>query len=127
MSLWVQFHPEAIKLYSLMQKFPFHVVVTFIIISRYVENAFPGKYGVPRKWYFPFQKSYWTGNVTKENNKPTNQDITFGLANDLNEAEPSQLTLGVSIHNLVKIYRYILNAFFVSIGRTNAQNTHSTS
>ena len=22
---------------------------------------FPGQFGIPRKWYFPFQKSYWLG------------------------------------------------------------------
>ena len=29
--------------------------------SRYIENVFPGDFGVPEKWYFMFTKKYWTG------------------------------------------------------------------
>jgi hypothetical protein len=32
-------------------------------LFRYVDAVFPGQYGVPRKWYFFAQKSYWLGCV----------------------------------------------------------------
>ena len=28
---------------------------------RYVEAVFPGSYGIPKPFYFPFTKSYWCG------------------------------------------------------------------
>uniref|UniRef100_A0A452I3M1 P-type phospholipid transporter n=1 Tax=Gopherus agassizii TaxID=38772 RepID=A0A452I3M1_9SAUR len=29
------------------------------ILTWYLENIFPGEYGIPRPWYFPLQESYW--------------------------------------------------------------------
>uniref|UniRef100_A0A8C9Y813 P-type phospholipid transporter n=1 Tax=Sander lucioperca TaxID=283035 RepID=A0A8C9Y813_SANLU len=40
--------------------------VLYGIMTWYIENVFPGQYGIPRPWYFPFTKSYWCGE--KENN-----------------------------------------------------------
>lgn len=31
------------------------------IMTWYIEAVFPGQYGIPRPWYFPFTKSYWFG------------------------------------------------------------------
>ncbi len=28
---------------------------------RYIEAVFPGEYGIPQKWYFPFTRTYWCG------------------------------------------------------------------
>lgn len=30
-------------------------------VFRYVEAVFPGSYGIPKPFYFPFTKSYWCG------------------------------------------------------------------
>lgn len=32
-----------------------------MVLAWYIEGVFPGEYGVPRKWYFPIQPSYWCG------------------------------------------------------------------
>uniref|UniRef100_A0A3Q1AP80 P-type phospholipid transporter n=1 Tax=Amphiprion ocellaris TaxID=80972 RepID=A0A3Q1AP80_AMPOC len=69
----------------------------------YIEAVFPGEYGIPRPWYFIFQINYW-GGIPLEAGMPippapTEQD------EDHIEAEPSNLILGVSIKNLVKIYK----------------------
>ncbi|XP_055683327.1 phospholipid-transporting ATPase ABCA3 isoform X3 [Lutzomyia longipalpis] len=39
------------------------IVTTFIYlaIALYVEKVFPGEFGVPAKWYFPFTKKFWCG------------------------------------------------------------------
>jgi ATP-binding cassette subfamily A (ABC1) protein 3 len=39
------------------------VIDTFIylMVAIYVEAVFPGEYGVPLPWYFPFTSSYWFG------------------------------------------------------------------
>ncbi|CAG2068622.1 unnamed protein product, partial [Timema podura] len=31
----------------------------YLLIAIYVEAVFPGAYGVPKPWYFLFQKSFW--------------------------------------------------------------------
>ncbi|XP_034738177.1 phospholipid-transporting ATPase ABCA1 isoform X2 [Etheostoma cragini] len=69
----------------------------------YIEAVFPGEYGIPRPWYFVFQMNYW-GGVPLELGMPippapTDQD------EDNIEPEPADLALGVSIRNLVKIYK----------------------
>uniref|UniRef100_A0A8C2XMN0 P-type phospholipid transporter n=1 Tax=Cyclopterus lumpus TaxID=8103 RepID=A0A8C2XMN0_CYCLU len=54
----------------------------------YIEAVFPGEYGISRPWYFIFQINYW-GGVPLEHIEP----------------EPTDLILGVSVRNLVKIYK----------------------
>uniref|UniRef100_A0A672PF52 P-type phospholipid transporter n=1 Tax=Sinocyclocheilus grahami TaxID=75366 RepID=A0A672PF52_SINGR len=62
------------------------------VMTWYIEAVFPGQYGIPRPWYFPFTKSYWFG----ESNTNT---VCI-------EEEPTHLELGVYIKNLVKVYRH---------------------
>ncbi|XP_060088217.1 retinal-specific phospholipid-transporting ATPase ABCA4 [Heteronotia binoei] len=31
------------------------------LFAWYLDNVFPGDYGIPRPWYFPLQPSYWRG------------------------------------------------------------------
>ncbi|XP_063687941.1 phospholipid-transporting ATPase ABCA3-like isoform X2 [Bolinopsis microptera] len=31
----------------------------YILLAWYIEAVFPGEFGVPKKWYFPFTPSYW--------------------------------------------------------------------
>lgn len=56
----------------------------YLILMWYVENVYPGRffseenfkkdeivvgtYGIPKKWYFPFTASYWTGEVREQSN-----------------------------------------------------------
>ncbi|XP_070574888.1 phospholipid-transporting ATPase ABCA3-like [Ptychodera flava] len=80
--------------------------VLYGLVAWYVEAVFPGSYGVPRPFYFPFQASYWCG---KRNNNAVNMN-DIGLDNkreaDHNhEAEPSNLSAGVSIKKLTKVYK----------------------
>ncbi|CAF4793141.1 unnamed protein product, partial [Rotaria sp. Silwood2] len=37
-----------------------------LILMWYIENVYPGTYGIPKKWYFPFTISYWTGEIYVE-------------------------------------------------------------
>ncbi|XP_056624973.1 phospholipid-transporting ATPase ABCA1b [Triplophysa dalaica] len=74
------------------------------VMTWYIEAVFPGQYGIPRPWYFPFTKSYWFG----ENN--TNNTTVHGKKGNSGavciEEEPTHLELGVYIENLVKVYRH---------------------
>ncbi|XP_071820131.1 ATP-binding cassette sub-family A member 2-like isoform X3 [Apostichopus japonicus] len=87
--------------------------VLYAIIVWYVENVYPGSYGLPRPWYFPLQYSYWfssSSGLTDGGNRPlsvTEEDQELLIRNEgiTCEAEPSDLPLGVSIQNLTKIYK----------------------
>lgn len=35
--------------------------VLYGLITWYVEAVFPGEFGIPQPWYFPFKKTYWCG------------------------------------------------------------------
>uniref|UniRef100_A0A8C6JPU5 P-type phospholipid transporter n=1 Tax=Melopsittacus undulatus TaxID=13146 RepID=A0A8C6JPU5_MELUD len=73
------------------------------VMTWYIESVFPGQYGIPRPWYFPFTKSYWFGE------KPQEREHRYpdqkGPSEVCKEEEPTHLSLGVSIQNLVKVYR----------------------
>uniref|UniRef100_A0A7N8XUY9 P-type phospholipid transporter n=1 Tax=Mastacembelus armatus TaxID=205130 RepID=A0A7N8XUY9_9TELE len=60
------------------------------ILTWYIENVFPGQYGIPKPWYFPFTASYWCG-------RPSVIDYM--------EKPPPNMKAGVSIRDLVKIYK----------------------
>uniref|UniRef100_A0A8C8MK64 P-type phospholipid transporter n=1 Tax=Oncorhynchus tshawytscha TaxID=74940 RepID=A0A8C8MK64_ONCTS len=67
------------------------------VMTWYIEAVFPGQYGIPRPWYFPFTKSYW-----KETQKV---DLKKKISVCIEE-EPSHIEPGVYIKNLVKVYSH---------------------
>ncbi|XP_030648495.1 phospholipid-transporting ATPase ABCA1b isoform X2 [Chanos chanos] len=75
------------------------------VMTWYIEAVFPGQYGIPRPWYFPFTKSYWFGEGNQRNTA-----ITAGKKANAGavcmEEEPNHLKTGVYIENLVKVYRH---------------------
>uniref|UniRef100_H3AJR4 P-type phospholipid transporter n=1 Tax=Latimeria chalumnae TaxID=7897 RepID=H3AJR4_LATCH len=73
------------------------------VMTWYIEAVFPGQYGIPRPWYFPFTKSYWFGEENE--NVFHSQPVNKGTSEICFEEEPVHLKLGVSIQSLVKIYR----------------------
>ncbi|XP_066576539.1 phospholipid-transporting ATPase ABCA1 [Amia ocellicauda] len=73
------------------------------VMTWYIETVFPGQYGIPRPWYFPFTKSYWFGETqNKKHHSPSrskeNSEVCI-------EEEPAHLQPGVFIQDLVKVYR----------------------
>nr|XP_010308903.1 PREDICTED: retinal-specific ATP-binding cassette transporter [Balearica regulorum gibbericeps] len=69
------------------------------ILSWYLDNVFPGDYGLPQPWYFPVQESYWFGSRNPRAEKTATADV-----NTFFEPEPTGLIPGVCIQNLVKIF-----------------------
>uniref|UniRef100_A0A8B9MLG3 P-type phospholipid transporter n=1 Tax=Accipiter nisus TaxID=211598 RepID=A0A8B9MLG3_9AVES len=69
------------------------------ILSWYLDNVFPGDYGLPQPWYFPVQESYWLGSRNPKAEKTATADV-----NTFFEPEPTGLIPGVCIQNLVKIF-----------------------
>uniref|UniRef100_A0A670J9Y3 P-type phospholipid transporter n=1 Tax=Podarcis muralis TaxID=64176 RepID=A0A670J9Y3_PODMU len=89
--------------YSFLFSMEMMVLDGFIygLLAWYLDNVFPGDYGIPRPWYFPFQQSYWLGpfeiGVFLHPDHLGTADLHF-------EEEPSGLVPGVCIQNLVKIF-----------------------
>uniref|UniRef100_A0A8C7ZMS5 P-type phospholipid transporter n=1 Tax=Oryzias sinensis TaxID=183150 RepID=A0A8C7ZMS5_9TELE len=79
--------------------------VLYGIMTWYFESVFPGQYGIPRPWYFPFTKSYWCGE--KENKNMSALLSKKGNAEAVCiEEEPGHIEPGVYIENLVKVYSH---------------------
>uniref|UniRef100_A0A8C2X320 P-type phospholipid transporter n=1 Tax=Cyclopterus lumpus TaxID=8103 RepID=A0A8C2X320_CYCLU len=74
------------------------------VLTWYIENVFPGQYGIPKPWYFPFTASYWCGTASAI-------DIDPGVLknstehNEYLENPSPNMKAGVSVRNLVKIYK----------------------
>ncbi|XP_071948273.1 ATP-binding cassette sub-family A member 2-like [Antedon mediterranea] len=91
----------------------------YLVLTWYIEAVHPGSYGLPRPFYFPFQRSYWFGDSTSScclgsTNKYTNlslmdDDQSFAMAEAGQgphmEPEPYHLNMGVSIKGLTKVYK----------------------
>ncbi|KAM6294790.1 LOW QUALITY PROTEIN: phospholipid-transporting ATPase ABCA7 [Aegotheles albertisi] len=77
--------------------------VLYGLATWYIEGAFPGQYGIPKPWNFPFLKSYWFGEPSSAGHLPyPTSPLTAPQV--LVEEPPAHLQPGVSIRNLVKIY-----------------------
>ncbi|XP_053393737.1 ATP-binding cassette sub-family A member 2-like isoform X2 [Mercenaria mercenaria] len=96
------------------------------ILAWYIENVFPGSFGLPKPWYFPFTRSYWCGGHMKladteccsisglchrhQGFSVMEEDQAGAIGRDPDEAskfeaEPSHLTQGVCIDHLTKVYK----------------------
>uniref|UniRef100_A0A8C8E398 ABC transporter domain-containing protein n=1 Tax=Oryzias sinensis TaxID=183150 RepID=A0A8C8E398_9TELE len=75
--------------------------VIYWVLTWYIENVFPGQYGIPRPWYFLFTYSYWFGKTSVPEDIPDN----FKLLKQFLEKPDPSMKAGVSIRNLVKIYK----------------------
>ncbi|XP_046387973.1 ATP-binding cassette sub-family A member 7-like isoform X2 [Ischnura elegans] len=84
--------------------------VLYSVLTWYIETVFPGQYGIPKPWYFPFMRSYWCGGTVG----PMEDVATATLPDKIQESkdferEPTHLQLGVSIQGLTKIYGHSSN------------------
>ncbi|XP_061620276.1 phospholipid-transporting ATPase ABCA1-like isoform X1 [Phyllopteryx taeniolatus] len=73
-------------------------------LTWYIENVFPGQYGIPRPWHFPFTASYWRGSACVPGDH-LRKDDGGGTHNEYVEKADPRLRAGVSVRNLVKIYK----------------------
>ncbi|XP_054907006.1 phospholipid-transporting ATPase ABCA1-like isoform X1 [Poeciliopsis prolifica] len=78
--------------------------VLYWVLTWYIENVFPGQYGIPKPWYFLFTSSYWCGLTPEVKNNP-DLLIDSGAHIGSFERPPPSVKAGVSIRNLVKIYK----------------------
>ncbi|KAM8886615.1 ATP-binding cassette sub-family A member 2 [Spinachia spinachia] len=93
------------------------------VLTWYIEAVHPGMYGLPRPWYFPFQRSYWSGSgrvetwdwpwceggaarlSVMEEDQACAMDQRRSEEMRGIEEEPSHLPLVVCIDKLTKVYK----------------------
>uniref|UniRef100_A0A3B5AYS3 P-type phospholipid transporter n=1 Tax=Stegastes partitus TaxID=144197 RepID=A0A3B5AYS3_9TELE len=82
--------------------------VLYAVLAWYLDNVFPGQYGIGRPFYFPFLPCYWFNSVApaseqqkKEEEENQDQDKP---KTPFFEAEPADLMKGVCIQDLVKVF-----------------------
>ncbi|XP_047570307.1 phospholipid-transporting ATPase ABCA3-like isoform X6 [Lutra lutra] len=73
----------------------------FGLMAWYMDAVFPGRYGVPKPWYFFVQKSYWFGKALSVKYKEDKQIIDT-IRSDYFEKEPVDLVAGIRIQHLYK-------------------------
>ncbi|CAD5121577.1 DgyrCDS10076 [Dimorphilus gyrociliatus] len=88
------------KLSYVLALFTIQIVIHLLIVW-YLDNVFPGEYGVPRPPYFPFTKNYWLGTTPKQESQENIRDLNFG---DMFEHPDSSLKPSIRIRQLVKTF-----------------------
>nr|XP_058142182.1 phospholipid-transporting ATPase ABCA3-like [Dasypus novemcinctus] len=86
-----------------------HILAMFLfdaflygLVAWYVDAVFPGKYGVPKPWYFFVQDSYWFGEpITQIKVKQPHATLKSYHF----EAEPVGLVAGIQIKHLYKEFK----------------------
>jgi ATP-binding cassette subfamily A (ABC1) protein 3 len=77
--------------------------IFYWLITWYVEAVFPGEYGIPLKFYFPFQFSYWCG--TKVSScEDISHEASPLLQSEQFEQEPERVTVGIQVRNIRKVF-----------------------
>uniref|UniRef100_A0AAX7VG37 ABC transporter domain-containing protein n=1 Tax=Astatotilapia calliptera TaxID=8154 RepID=A0AAX7VG37_ASTCA len=87
--------------------------ILYFTIGAYIRTVFPGKYGIPSPWYFPFKLSFWADLCGVRPQKNTAKGLLFTniMQNDQLSALStktgeyfSELPVGVALHGLTKTY-----------------------
>ncbi|XP_069010699.1 uncharacterized protein abca12 [Embiotoca jacksoni] len=98
--------------------------ILYFTIGAYIRMIFPGKYGIPAPWYFPFKLSFWADlcgcvqsnnkvskgllftNIMQKNQPVFSNDKGKGQSSLSSEAgeDFSELPVGVALHGLSKTY-----------------------
>uniref|UniRef100_A0A4W6FFI7 ATP binding cassette subfamily A member 4 n=1 Tax=Lates calcarifer TaxID=8187 RepID=A0A4W6FFI7_LATCA len=71
--------------------------VLYAVLAWYLDNVFPGQYGIGRPFYFLFQPSYWQRLPPSHTEMADPGQLFF-------EPDPVGLTMGVQIQDLVKVF-----------------------
>nr|XP_006127456.1 ATP-binding cassette sub-family A member 12 [Pelodiscus sinensis] len=97
--------------------------VIYFLLGWYIRNVFPGKYGMASPWYFPLLPSYWAEHygymplwdekrcnllfakllLRKQVEVTKKMYVKSALPPTL-EPDPPNLTVGVSLHGIMKTY-----------------------
>uniref|UniRef100_A0A9J7X2I4 P-type phospholipid transporter n=1 Tax=Cyprinus carpio carpio TaxID=630221 RepID=A0A9J7X2I4_CYPCA len=87
--------------------------VIYAFLAWYLDNVFPGQYGIGRPFYFPLQPSYWLNKQCKHREKreriekEREREEQLKTQEEIQQEEiqpPEGLIIGVSVQDLVKVY-----------------------
>uniref|UniRef100_A0A671S297 ABC transporter domain-containing protein n=1 Tax=Sinocyclocheilus anshuiensis TaxID=1608454 RepID=A0A671S297_9TELE len=92
--------------------------VVYAFLAWYLDNVFPGQYGIGRPFYFPLQPSYWLKEKRERMEKEREREEQLKTQEEIQqeemqpvhdgnpffEPEPEGLIIGVSVQDLVKVY-----------------------
>ncbi|KAF2368204.1 ABC transporter-like [Trinorchestia longiramus] len=79
--------------------------VIYALLAWYIEAVFPGQFGVPQPWNFPFLRSYWLGVEDTGGSAPPSYSIGAHLPDpDFFEPDPAGQQIGIQIKGLTKVF-----------------------
>ncbi|KAL5277954.1 ABCA3.2 family protein [Megaselia abdita] len=76
--------------------------VMYLLICLYVEQIFPGDFGIPQKWYFPFTAKFWCGEPDYKRVMDSSSDRKKSVSGF--EPEPNNKKVGLQINSLKKVF-----------------------
>lgn len=81
--------------------------ILFFLITVYMENVFPGAYGVAKPWYFIFTKKFWLNlnpyeKFIEQTGNNQFEMATSNVDQSNFENEPTNQPIGIEIKNLTK-------------------------
>ena len=80
-------------------------ILLYNLIAWYIENVFPGQYGLPQPWYFMFQPSFWRGRRVARVSSGDGGGVELDTIDaDKNESAPSDLEAGIVLDKLRKTF-----------------------
>lgn len=77
--------------------------ILYLFVALYVEKIFPGDYGVPEKWYFPFTAKFWCNVPDYVGIYDSNGNSADRVSGNF-EIEPKNKTAGVQTRTLCKVF-----------------------
>lgn len=76
----------------------------YLPLAWYIEHVFPGEYGAPLPFYFPFMPSYWFGDCNKNKTQDVELDDRFVAEEKVGfEPDPADLECTISLEKLTKV------------------------
>ena len=82
-------------------------IVLYCLIIGYIDKIAPGKFGVAKKWYFPFTSSFWrsknqANNVVLVGDKEDNDIRDISMFEMESKAEA-----GIQVNNIKKYFKKV--------------------
>ncbi|KAG6447126.1 ATP-binding cassette sub-family A member 2 [Manduca sexta] len=75
--------------------------VLYMLIALYLEQVLPGSFGMPQKWYFPIQKSFWFPKKTILSDDNFDDSNTDDI---VKEKDPTGHFVGVEMNRLTRVF-----------------------
>lgn len=77
----------------------------FFGFALYLENIFPGSYGIAKPWYYLFKRDFWQYKKFDDHHGEYNGEATYNELKSNNfESEPMNQQAGIEIRNMSKMF-----------------------